>query len=509
MKVLLPTLAIEPESRNDNNSDAPYSLGLAYLYSALEEAGHQAKLLFLNNVDYSASDEAFFKVVGEMRPQVVGFQVFSMNRVSTFAAMDKLHALYPEIKIVLGGVHASIMYAQIIEKFRYAVVVIGEGELTLKELLEAFEGKRPMDGVAGLAYWDGGLKVTVQRELIEDLDTLPDARHEIFFDNDPARTVAHVISSRGCPFDCSFCCLKTISRRRYRTRGIERVAAEIKALKLKYPRLQEVQFHDDTLLLDNTRVIEFCKLMVKERLGLRFVCSARVKPVSAEMFGWMKKAGFTKIMFGLETGSEKLLDSIHKSITKSDVINLFNVIKPYDFNITTFLMCGFPGETDATVQETIDLVRATQRISYNLVAGVGKLWVYPGTEVYEALKEAGKITDDFWLTDAPVPYFTAEHDVAALVRFEERMLDSLSFQRILTWRGFTGHFLRMPLAVAGSLLKSRNRRLLVVALLYPLKIRFPGLYSKMYAVYMKARAFVISRGIRTVGTVGWREPGNG
>lgn len=496
MKILLATLALEPESRNNNDSDAPYSLGLAYLYSILETAGHSPRLLFLNNVDYSVSEEAFFRAVAEMRPEVVAFQVFTMNRVSTFAAMEKLQVLYPGIRIVLGGVHASTMSPQILEKFHASIIVRGEGEITLLELLDVFLGKRNLQDVAGLAYWDGGVKLTRERELIEDLDSLPNPKHEIFFESDASRTVAHVISSRGCPFDCSFCCLKVISRRRYRTRDIGLVLEEIKELKQKYPRLAEVQFHDDTFLLDNKRVIEFCRMAVKEKLGLRFVCSARVKPVSGEMFSWMKKAGFVKIMFGLETGSPRLLESIHKAITREDVLNLFHVIKPYDFNITTFLMCGFPGETAETVQETIELVQQTQRISYNLVAGVGKLWVYPGTEVYEVMKAAGGISDDFWLGDAPVPYFTAEHDLKTLVGYEERMLDSLSFRRILTRKGFFGHFLKMPGIITRFLLKPRNRRLLLIALIYPFRSRFPGAYLKLYEVYSKMREVVISGRLR-------------
>jgi len=494
MKVLLATLSIESESRNDNDYDAPYSLGLAYLYSVLESAGHSVRLLFLNNVDQRVSEEAFFRAAEEFSPDVVGFQVFSMTRVSTFAAMEKLHARFPDIKVVLGGVHASIMYSQILEKFRYPVAVLGEGEITFRELLEAFEGKRDISGVAGLAYWDARVRTTASRPLVENLDSLPDPRHEVFFDAELARTVAHIVSSRGCPFDCSFCCLKAISRRRYRTRSIGRVVAEIKRLKTSYPRLKTVQFHDDTFLLDNARVIEFCRLMMKENLGLNFICSARVKPVSADMFGWMKKAGFTKVMFGLETGSEKLLDSIHKRITKADVINLFRTIKPYDFNVTTFLMCGFPGETADTVRETVELVQVTQKISYNIVAGIGKLWVYPGTEVYEVMKKAGAINDDFWLTDAQVPYFTVDHDLPSLVRFEDEMMDSLSYLRIFTRRGFVRHFLKMPLAVAGALLKKRNRRLLFAALAYPIRVHFPDLYRRLFFTYRRFRAWLVERG---------------
>ena len=489
MKVILATLAIEPESRNENNRNAAYSLGLGYLHSTLEAAGHQVRTVFLNNVDYPASDAAFFAAVGENGPQVVGFQIFSMNRVSTFAAIQKLHSLHPEIHIVIGGVHASIMYEQILARFPYVTAVIGEGELTLKELLEVFSGARELEKVNGLAYFrDGAVRLTPPRALLEDLDSLPEPKHGVFFESEPGRTVAHMISSRGCPFDCTFCCLKTISKRRYRTRSVENVVAEIRRLKAAYPLLKEIQFHDDTLLLDNARVIALCKLLVKEDMKLDLVCSARVKPVSAEMFGWMQRAGFNKVMFGLETGSAKLLQSIHKGITKEDVINLFKTLKPFDFNVTTFLMCGFPGETEETVNETIELVRATQKIKYNLVAGVGKLWVYPGTDVYRVMKEAGKISDEFWLQEKPVPYFTVEHDAAALGRFERKMVENLSFLSIFTFRGFFLHFLRTPLVITSFFLQPRNKKILLSALAASAQRNFPNAYKKAYQAYKKTAA---------------------
>ncbi|HBW21952.1 MAG: hypothetical protein A2X28_01860 [Elusimicrobia bacterium GWA2_56_46] len=489
MKIILATLAIEPESRNENNRNAAYSLGLGYLHSTLEAAGHQVKTLFLNNVDYSFSDAGFFSAVEEMKPQAAGFQIFSMNRVATFAAIEKLHSLYPEIRIVVGGVHASIMYEQILIRFPYVVAVIGEGELTLAELLEYFSGTRTLESVNGLAFFhDGQVKLTSERALIEDLDTLPEPKHDVFFESELGRNVAHIISSRGCPFDCTFCCLKAISRRRYRARSPENVAAEIEKLKAKYPRLTEIQFHDDTLLLDNARVIALCKLLVKKDLKLDFACSARVKPVSEEMFYWMQKAGFTKVMFGLETGSEKLLRSIHKGITKDDVLNLFKILKPYDFNVTTFLMCGFPGETDETVRETIELVRATQKIKYNLVAGVGKLWVYPGTEVYRIMKDAGKINDEFWMGALPVPYFTVEHDLETLKKFEKTMVETLSFLSIFSFRGFFLHFLRMPFVVLKFFIKPRNKKILLSVLAASAQRNFPKVYKRIYGAYRNAVA---------------------
>lgn len=177
------------------------------------------------------------------------------------------------------------------------------------------------------------------------------------------------------------------------------------------------------------------------------MCSARVKPVSREMFEWLEKAGFTKIMFGLETGSEKILKSINKKIKGQDVIDLFKILKDFKFIVTTFLMCGFPGETHETISETIDLVNRMQRIHYSWIAGVGKLQVLPGTEVYSIMKASGGITDDYWLTEKPIPLYTIDYTFAELVQMEERMMNAVSFERIITYKGFKNHFMKMPLQI--------------------------------------------------------------
>lgn len=484
MKIMLATLSIEPASRSEHNPNTAYSIGLAYIHSCLEKDGHEVKLLFLNNYDEEFSEQKFFECFDKFKPQIVGFQIFSMNRVSTFKAIEKLKSCSPKTHIIIGGIHTSVMYEQIIEKYPHVIAVIGEGEYTVSELVNAIESSAALETVDGIAFYKNGCVVqTKPRELINDLDSVPFPKHEVFFDNEPNRTVGHIITSRGCPYDCSFCCLKVISRRKYRKRNITNVVTEIKYLKQKYPRLKHIQIHDDTFLLDNLRVIHFCKMAIDANLELTFECSARVKPISSEMFYWMERAGFTKIMFGLETGSEKLLKSIHKNVTKNDVINLFEILKPFKFAITTFLMCGFPGEDNKTISETIKLVQTTQKIHYNWIAGVGKLWVYPGTEVYDLMKNAGKIDDDFWLSDKTVPYYTVEHKFETLVEFENKILDSVAIDRILTLRGFKNHFLKMPFVIIRYILQ--NKEFMTTIIGTSLKSNFPSIHTIAHRFYKK------------------------
>lgn len=464
MKILLASLSIEPDSRAIHSPNGAYSLGLAYLQSFLEKDGHEVRLLFLNNVSHRIAKDRTIKCIEEWQPQVVGFQIFSMNRISTYKVLNEMTISYPNTRVVLGGIHASVMYHQILERYPHAIIVIGEGELTLSELVKAFETHVSYDDVAGLAFFrDGKVVCTSERPLIKDLDVLPFPKHEMFFEEEPNRITAHIIASRGCPFSCSFCCLETISHRKWRKRNVAKVVEELKMLKEKYPRLQYVQFHDDTFLLDNERVILFCKLTIEANLSLKFICSARVKPISTEMFRWMKRAGFIKIMFGLETGSPALLKSIHKNIAPTDVLYLFKLLSEFDFDITTFLMCGFPGETDTTISETIALVRATQKIYYNYIAGIGKLWVYPGTEVYQIMKTKGCIDNEFWMTEASVPYFTVEHSFAKLVEFEERMMNELSVDRVFSLDGFRHQVPHMWREILGYLIR-HPRRLIAISI---------------------------------------------
>ena len=455
MKILLTSMSIEDNSRFPYFSNTSYPLGLAYLYSILEKNGHEVRLEFLNNYSHEYSEKKILDIMNNWKPDITGFQIFSMTRVSSFKMIERVHNDFPKIKIIIGGVHATIMYEQILLKYPWIIAVLGEAEQTIIELISALKTNENFESIKGIAYNEKGIvKKTGDRELIQELDLLPLPKHDVFFDNDPERTTAHMITSRGCPFDCSFCCLKLISKQRLRKRGIENVVEEIVLLKKKYPRLTHIQFHDDTLLIDNKRVIEFCKLLIKENLNITFECSARVKPISYEMFYWLEKAGCKKIMFGLETGSQKLWESTHKKIKKSDLTDLFKLLKKFKFTVTTFLMCGFPGENNETVKETVETVRQIQRIKYSWIAGVGKLWIYPGTEVYEIMKQSGKIDDDYWMTEKDVPFNTTEYSLEELIKFENEIMDNVSLERIFTIKGFYKHFLKMPFTIIRFLLQN-------------------------------------------------------
>ncbi len=498
MKILLAMLSSEPSSRYPSAANSPYAIGVTYIYSVLEKEGHEVRMVVSSNDDYETSDRKFFETYHAFHPDMVGFSVISGNRVSTFRTIEKLGMLETTPPIIMGGIHVSVMYEQIVKKYQHVIAVIGEGEITIVELIQALESNRELDTVKGIAFYRRGrVIVTEERELIQDLDSVPFPKHELFFDSEPERTAAMIFTSRGCPSRCSFCCLKIISRGKYRKRDVQKVFEEITFLKRKYPRIQYIKIQDDTFLLDNARIIELCKLIVQADLGLTFGCITRVKPISSEMFYWLKRAGFTSFEFGLETGSEKLLKSIHKNITRKDVIHLIEIMKPFDFTIHFLVMCGFPGEDDSTIRNTVSFIQSVQKEHYVRIIIVSKLEVFPGTEVYEIMKNAGAIDDDYWMTEKPVPHYTVEHSMDKLIEYENYVLDRTGIERIFTLRGFLHHFLHMPRSITGHLMGHREFIAHVVS--WPVKLYLPGIYALMREAVTAFRGMKSSHSVSTKG----------
>jgi len=177
-----------------------YPAGLIYLTSYLKSKDIEAKALYLNYVQIEEGINQIEKEIKKFSPDMVGIQLLSATRVSSYKAIEYIHKKYPEIQIVLGGIHSTIMYRQLIKKYPFLIIVLGEGEITLEELIKSKNGLKEIDGIA---FWDNELNDvgrTKPREVINDLDRLPFPDHKLFFQGN--RTSACLLTSRGCPFSC-------------------------------------------------------------------------------------------------------------------------------------------------------------------------------------------------------------------------------------------------------------------------------------------------------------------
>lgn len=447
-KVLLISPSVEEASKvKIPEYKQTYSLGLAYLHAVIEPKYEITTKNYNNYFTETECIEDVRKLLQEEKPDYLLIQMFTFNRVCSYKIITMCRLDFPRVKIIVGGIHASIMYRQLLENYpQIDAVVIGEGEVTIMELLDAFDNGRDLQEINGIAYnlFTGDFTMTPERELIQDLDSLPFPNHRLFMSKQ--RKKAFILSSRGCPAACSFCCLGSISKRRFRKRSAKNVFDEIIEIKTDFPWIEEIEFSDDTFTLDNDRVKELCKMIIvwntwepninndhmsRPKPLPKFICSARVKPIDREMFELMERAGFKLILFGLETGSPKLMKENNKGITRDDVRALFKCMEGINkrMKIAFFMMVGFPGENDETVNESIEFVKELQNMRPFPVDAMTPLMVYPNTQVFRQMKEAGKIDESYWLTDKDVPHYTVDHTHEELLVYERRFLWAINIHK--------------------------------------------------------------------------------
>lgn len=425
-KILMFETPVEEQNRTmgivDNTNNEQFPIGILYLDAILKKNNYDVITKDYTLWEEQNSLKDIRKQIEDFNPDFVGITVMSMTRVSTYKAIKLIKEINKNIKIILGGIHASMMYRQLLENFPIDAICIGDSEESLLELLDAFIQKKSFKKIKGIAYKNKNrVIVTEKRELRRDLDSLPFPSYEVFMNKNIKRI--QISTSRGCPNKCSFCCLDITSRRIWRPRSYMNVVDEIEYIHKKYPWVNTIQFLDDTFTLDNQRVINMCKEIIRRNIKLRFYGQGRIKPISTEMIYWMEKAGFTQVYFGIETGSAKLLKSIHKNITKEDCIDTFKKFQRFKkISLEKCLIVGFPGETKETIKETIEFVKKLQKYCKMDFFYAAPLWVYPGTEIYQMLVSKEKINDDYWLTDKPCPFFTLEHSEKWLVQMSNKIV---------------------------------------------------------------------------------------
>lgn len=433
------------EGANINDDESHYPLGLAYLHSAVENAGHDVRTLFLNNHDDEYCDNNIKETLKNFLPDIVGFQILTQNRVSSYRAIQYIRDKYPHINQVIGGIHATIMHEQIIKKYPYVIAILGEGEITLPELIKELSNDTPnLQSVDGIAFFENNTIVkTKQRQLISNLDEIPFPKHEIFFNG--KRRAGSIMTTRGCPFNCSFCCLDSVSRRRVRSRSIGNIIEEIEWMRQKFPQMTDIWIHDDSFFIDNQRVIEFCNEIIKRKIKINFVCNGRLKPISEEMVYKLEQANFSRILFGLESGDNDILQKCHKGINQEDVVTAYKLFAKTKINIFSHIIVGLPGENIKTVMTTAKFIKKLQRIKCIPNYNAYLLTIFPGTEVYEMAKTAGIINDDYWLTDGLAPVFTAENSFEKLTKFQDILLNNISpIRTFTTIAGFKSQFFLIP-----------------------------------------------------------------
>jgi len=470
MKVLLTCTSIDDSHRTEDAPDSHYPLGLAYLHAYLEKySDHEVETHFLNNVNVEICITKIKKAIEAFQPSVVGISIMTHSRISAFKLIEYIESNYPHIKIILGGIHPTIMWKQMAEKYSNTIIVIGEGEITFNRLLDRLEEGKPYDDIEGMAYFDGDKVVkTEERDLIDDLDILAFPKHEIFLFE--GKTVANLLTSRGCPFKCNFCVLDNVSLRTVRFRSAENICDEIEHILEVCPTTEIIWLHDDAFMINKKRTMALCDEIIRRNIKTTFTCSARFRPISRELVQRMEQAGFNHVLFGLESGADAVMEGMKKGITKDHIRYGTSLFKESNIKMTAFLIVGLPGETEQTLEETIDFVQEMQYNNYLFYDDIGICSIYPGAEVYTLAKDKkleipgyGILDDNYWLTDGDVPFYEIDHTYEQLSKWKEVIRESIS----------------LPIITApGAFLKQKKMLLSIIK--YGFKFNVPFIIGRVH-----------------------------
>jgi anaerobic magnesium-protoporphyrin IX monomethyl ester cyclase len=384
MKVLL-AYKSHPEGAADPFTSL-VPVGLLSLDAVLREAGHEATLANFSGLGWDRVRQALKK----LRPAVLGISQFTHNRLESLKLARIAKELDPACFVLLGGPHATHAGVETLAKHgEVDAVVLGEGEQTLRELLERLAAGGDLAGVAGIAYRAGGEVLQgAPRAPIEDLDSLPvpGERPGSSIGVDYRRQLEFVITSRGCPASCLFCSSPLFWGRGVRFRSPDSVVRELRMLRERFG-LVYFSFRDDTFTADRGRVLEICRLLEDAKLGMLWNCQSRVTAVDEEMLVAMKRAGCECIQFGVESGSPAMLKALGKRITPSDIESAAAAVRRVGINLSVYLITGIPGEGESELQETVRLIGKIRPQD----GQVSPLVYYPGTQLFARAVRGGTV----------------------------------------------------------------------------------------------------------------------
>jgi len=369
-------------------------LGLAYLAAVARDIGWDVRII--DGLAEEPSMDAIAREVRRLSPEVVGLTATTATILDAYEVARVVKENSPETLVVIGGPHATFMADEILRECPYIdLVVRGEGEETLGEILKRVERGRGFSDVAGITYREGGvIRENPPRPLISDLDRLPIPAYDLLpmerYQVEGVRFSA-IMTSRGCPYNCVFCSSSLQFGRRWRAHSVDRVLEELRLMVEEF-KVREIEFLDDTFTLDSRRAVEIARGIVREGLDISWSASSRVNTFNREVGGEMRRAGAHTIYFGIESGSERTLEFIGKGISRRQAMDAVRAAKDVKLNALGSFVIGFPYETEEEVRETI---RFANRVGVDL-AQFTVATPYPGTRLWEiALRENLLLTRDW------------------------------------------------------------------------------------------------------------------
>lgn len=350
----------------------PY--GLFSLAAQAIRLGHQVKVINLSAFAWPEVE----RVVRALDAELFGMSCWTANRRGVGFTAELIRSVHPDAHIVVGGPHATPFAREMLQHHpSIDMVALGESEETFLELIARLERGAPTQGIAGTAYRSGGsIELGPERKAIHDLDALA-SPHEYFG--------THILmTSRGCPWQCTFCGAETTWGRGFRGHSVEYVVDAMEKALEKLP-VRMIQVKDDTFTANKKRALAICREI--RRRGIRFFwsCDTRVDVLNEELLLEMRLAGCQRLSLGVESGSDRILANIDKKITAAEIIEATNMAKSVGIQVRFYMMLGNRGETAETFRETLEFLDVARPHQYIFSC----LSIYPGTRDFQEAVRQG------------------------------------------------------------------------------------------------------------------------
>jgi anaerobic magnesium-protoporphyrin IX monomethyl ester cyclase len=371
-------------------------MGLAYIAAYLREHGHDCEIMDGMAIPFNVNSVVL---------KASSFDVIGITAVSTFAKrvneiISVLKRNQVKAPVVVGGPHATVLPESCLRNGA-DYVVLGEGEITMLELVDALASGGDIGNVSGIAYLrDNTVHRTAARRVISNLDDIPLPARDLLpmdrYRSSEARSKKQpshsLFTSRGCPGTCSFC-NKMIFGTKVRYFTVERIIEEFFLLRDRYGA-QDIAIWDDNFLADSNVAHAVCDALIRNKLNRTWSIEARIDSVDRDVLLHAKEAGCDFIAYGIESGSQKVLDSMNKRITLEQIRQVIKMTKEVGINIRGYFMMGMPYETLEDMDKTISFAK-----ELNVEVASFTLFVpLPGTLEYRrALKTGTFIDPEYYL----------------------------------------------------------------------------------------------------------------
>lgn len=379
----------------------PY--GLFTLGAQAIRAGHLVKVLNLSGFAWSRVEE----VLAALDADLFGMSCWTSNRRGVAYLAEAIKRHHPAAHVVVGGPHATPLAKEMLAHHaEIDTVITGEGEETFMELVRRLERGETARGIAGSWFRDGQrIEHAGERANIRNLDDLA-CPHD-YFDT-------HIVmTSRGCPWQCTFCGAETTWGRGFRGRSVPSV---LDALEQAVGRasVKMIQIKDDTFTTNRKRVIELCRGIRERQLNFVWSCDTRVDVLGDELLYEMRLAGCQRLSLGVESGSPKILEAIDKRITVDEILESTALAKKHGIQLRFYMMLGNRGETAETFEQTLDFLERARPHQYIFSC----LSIYPGTVDFHDAERLGIVDREVFFSETfqelKVPFDASEADTALM-----------------------------------------------------------------------------------------------